>query len=92
VWFFLGFVVVRTLGDMTLSNGPGAELFSMFVANSTHISEFCLVAGMAAVGLGIRFDSFTGIGWRPLAAALIVALSVGAVSFAMTLSVVRLMM
>lgn len=90
VWYFLGFVAVRTIGDMSLLNGPGAELFSSFVATGTKISEFCLVAGMAAVGLGIRFESFSGIGWRPMGAALIVALSIGAVSFAMTLSFVRL--
>lgn len=90
VWYFLGFVAVRTVGDMGLLNGPGAELFNSFVATGAGVSEFCLVAGMAAVGLGIRFESFGGIGWRPLAAALIVAVAIGAVSFAMTLSAVRL--
>jgi uncharacterized integral membrane protein (TIGR00698 family) len=92
VWCFLGFVVLRTIGDVSLSHGPGTELWSSFVANSAGVSEFCLVAGMAAVGLGIRFESFRGIGWRPLAAALLVALMVGVVSFTMTLSVVRFAM
>jgi uncharacterized integral membrane protein (TIGR00698 family) len=89
VWFFLGFVVVRTIGDVLFTATAGAANWSEFMQLSSRLAEFCLVAGMAAVGLGIRFDAFGGIGARPVGAAMCVALAVGIVSFAATSLVVR---
>lgn len=84
VWFFVGFVVLRTIGDMLLTPSSLADDWAVTIGYAGTVSEFLLVAGMAAVGLGISLTSFRGIGWRPLAAAMLIALSIGIVSFAMT--------
>ncbi|HPF28003.1 MAG TPA: putative sulfate exporter family transporter, partial [Steroidobacteraceae bacterium] len=46
------------------------------------LSEWCLIAAMAAVGLQTRLDSFATLGLRPLLLGLIAAALVGAVSAA----------
>ena len=89
VWGFLGFVLVRSMGDVWFMGTPDAGAWSALVQRAGSLSEFCLVAGMAAVGLGIRFDAFRGIGWRPVAAGMCVALAVGAASLGVTLTLVR---
>lgn len=84
VWFFIGFVLLRTVGDALLMNTSLAADWAAAMGYASMLSEFLLVAGMAAVGLGISLASFRGIGWRPLAAAMTIALGVGIVSLAMT--------
>lgn len=84
VWFFLALVVLRTLGDMVMAPGAFSGDWTSMMGYAGTASEFLLTAGMAAVGLGISLASFRGIGWRPLAAAMVIALSVGIVSMAMT--------
>jgi uncharacterized membrane protein YadS len=53
------------------------------------VSEYLLTAGMAAVGLNITVKGFRAMGWRPVLAAVIVAVSVGATSLALTSLVTR---
>ena len=86
VWFFLGLVILRTVGDLAIGASPGSpsSTWTLLVSYAATLSELLLTAGMAAVGLGISIKAFRGIGWRPLAAAMIIALSVGVVSLAMT--------
>ena len=84
VWFFVGLVLLRTVGDLQLADSSLAAAWAALMGYVSTLSEFLLVAGMAAVGLGISLRSFRGIGWRPLVAAMLIALSIGIVSFAMT--------
>ncbi|MEZ5513780.1 MAG: putative sulfate exporter family transporter [Steroidobacteraceae bacterium] len=81
---FIGMCVLRTVGD--LGAAPFGVLSqtdwqSMLTLMQT-LSEWCLIAAMAAVGLQTRLDSFATLGLRPLLLGLIAAALVGAVSAA----------
>ncbi len=91
VWFFVALVVLRSLGDYAFQNTSLGPDWTGLTAQAGTLSDFLLTMGMAAVGLGISFASFRGLGWRPLLAAMVIALSVGVVSFAMTTWVSRWM-
>ena len=91
VWGFVALVVLRTLGDMFVAPTSLGVSWAAATGYASTASEFLLTAGMAAVGLGISLDGFRGIGWRPLAAAMIIALGVGVVSLLMTYWVSGLM-
>src|SRR6202008_5124617 len=62
VLFFIGFAVLRTIGD-----GAAGERFDhwqQFLAIAQQVSEWLLLVGMAAVGLGVTFDHIREAGWR----------------------------
>lgn len=84
VWGFTALVVLRSIGDVAFAHSAHALDWSAGVAYASNASDFLLTMGMAAVGLGISVTSFRGIGWRPLLAAMLIALSVGIVSFGTT--------
>src|SRR5262249_37995901 len=71
---FLGFILVRTAGDALLS---GAAAWPRLVDTGYHGSDLFLTCGMTAVGLSVSFTDMWRIGWRPLAAGLLVATLVG---------------
>lgn len=84
---FIGFIVVRTAGD-TLWHGSTA-LWQALVNTGYTASDLFLACGMTAVGLSVSFTDMWRIGWRPLAAGLVVATLVGACSLLLTLAMLH---
>lgn len=85
---FLGFIVLRTAGD-TLLTGRNA-LWQALVQTGYTASDLFLTCGMTAVGLSVSFTDMWRIGWRPLAAGLVVATLTGACSLTLTLTLLTL--
>jgi len=79
---FLAFIVMRTAGD-TLLGGANA-LWQALVNTGYTASDLFLTCGMTAVGLSVSFTDMWRIGWRPLAAGLVVATLVGSCSLLLT--------
>jgi uncharacterized integral membrane protein (TIGR00698 family) len=78
---FLGFIVLRTAGDALLHTQP---LWQAAVNTGYTASDLFLTCGMTAVGLSVSFVDMWRIGWRPLAAGLMVATLVGLCSLTLT--------
>lgn len=78
---FLGFIVIRTAGDAAFHASP---LWQACVNTGYTASDVFLTCGMTAVGLSVSFVDMWRIGWRPLAAGLIVATLVGVCSLTLT--------
>ena len=76
VLFFLGFVILRTLGDTYA--GEWLADWQRLLAWAQTASEWLLLVGMAAVGLGVTFDHLREAGWRPVAVSFLAALLTGA--------------
>src|SRR5262249_3250058 len=83
---FLGFIVVRTAGDALFSD---AAWWPRLVDTGYHGSDLFLTCGMTAVGLSVSFTDMWRIGWRPLAAGLVVATLVGSCSLLLTCGLAR---
>ena len=84
---FLAFIVVRTAGDTML--GEASALWQTVVHTGYNASDLFLTCGMTAVGLSVSFADMWRIGWRPLAAGLVVASLVGACSLTLTLTLLH---
>lgn len=84
---FLACIVVRTAGDASL--GEPSALWQAVVHTGYTASDLFLTCGMTAVGLSVSFTDMWRIGWRPLAAGLVVASLVGACSLTLTLSLLH---
>ena len=84
---FLAFIVVRTAGDTLL--GAGSAPWQAVVHTGYTTSDLFLTCGMTAVGLSVSFTDMWRIGWRPLAAGLVVATLTGACSLALTLTLLH---
>ena len=84
---FLAFIVVRTAFDRLL--GEGSALWQAVVHTGYTASDLFLTCGMTAVGLSVSFTDMWRIGWRPLAAGLVVASLVGASSLTLTLTLLH---
>jgi uncharacterized integral membrane protein (TIGR00698 family) len=80
---FVGFALLRTLGDATLSGAPVA-VWQQGVTLLLALSELLLIGGMAAVGLSVSLADLRHVGLRGVTVALIVALAVGACSLLLT--------
>ncbi len=87
VFAFILFVVIRTVGDGVFH--PDAPLWRAAVNAGQTASELFLVCGMTAVGLSVSFNDMWRIGWRPLAAGLLVATLVGICSLTLTSGMYR---
>jgi len=75
---FLVLVVTRTVGDaMVGAAGGQAEQWKQCLAAGQIASEWLLLVGMAAVGLGVTFAHVREAGWRPVLLAFVAALLVG---------------
>jgi uncharacterized integral membrane protein (TIGR00698 family) len=74
---FFGFIVMRTAADALL---PASPLWQALVNTGYSASELFLTCGMTAVGLSVAFTDMWRIGWRPLAAGLIIATLAGGCS------------
>ncbi|HKD53908.1 MAG TPA: putative sulfate exporter family transporter [Steroidobacteraceae bacterium] len=79
---FVGFIVLRTAGDALYA--PGSSLWQAMVSTGYTASDLFLTCGMTAVGLSVAFTDMWRIGWRPLAAGLVVATLVGGCSLLLT--------
>jgi uncharacterized integral membrane protein (TIGR00698 family) len=79
---FVSFIVLRTAGDALFA--PGSSLWQAVVGTGYTASDLFLTCGMTAVGLSVSFTDMWRIGWRPLAAGLVVATLVGGCSLLLT--------
>ncbi|KXH82093.1 hypothetical protein AU377_06490 [Sporosarcina sp. HYO08] len=88
--FVIGFLLlalVRTIGDMNITNNGVAFGFlepdawkSFYSASSSFGTTYMLGLAMAGVGLSTDFSKFKGLGIKPFLIGLIAAVAVGAVS------------
>jgi uncharacterized integral membrane protein (TIGR00698 family) len=90
--FVFGFVALsalRTIGD--LGERPfgvlAPETWRAWLDSAHWLTTACLTVAMASVGLGTSLARLRSLGLRPLAAGLVTALLVGAVSFALVRTV-----
>ncbi len=82
--FVFGFVlcvILRSGGDALFATAP---LWHAVINSGQTASELFLVCGMTAVGLSVRFTDMWRIGWRSLAAGLLVASLAGLCSLGLT--------
>lgn len=84
---FLFLALIRTIGDMTLTQSGSAFGFlnestweSIYNNGSSFGTTYMLGMAMAGVGLSTNFNMFKGLGVKPFYIGLIAALSVGVVS------------
>jgi len=83
VFAFVALTALRTVGDL------GARPFGVLAPETWRaaldgtawLSSACLTIAMASVGLGTQLARLRSLGLRPLLAAFLIALAVGAVSF-----------
>jgi uncharacterized membrane protein YadS len=76
---FIGLVIVRTVGDRIAADS--AELLTQWnslLGLAQLTSEWLLLIGMAAVGLGVTVSHLREAGWRPVLLAFVAALLTGA--------------
>ena len=83
---FIGFIVLRTIGD-TLFHGSA---WPALVNTGYQGSDLFLTCGMTAVGLSVSFTDMWRIGWRPLAAGFLIASLVGGCSLLLNLGMLHL--
>jgi uncharacterized integral membrane protein (TIGR00698 family) len=81
VLFFVGFVILRTVGDYYAGAWLPAWQSTLSLAQAT--SDWLLLIGMAAVGLGVTFTHLREAGWRPIALSFLAALATGATALGM---------
>jgi len=79
---FIGFIVVRTVGDAL--SGASTPLWRALINTGYTASDLFLTCGMTALGLSVSFTDMWRIGWRPLAAGFVVATLVGSCSLLLT--------
>lgn len=72
---FIGFVVVRTVGDGLAGD---AQQWKALLGYAQQASEWLLLIGMAAVGLGVTVSHLREAGWRPIVLAFAAAVLTGA--------------
>lgn len=82
---FMLLIVVRTAGDAVFADSSASDYWRELVGAGQLVSELLLICGMTAVGLSVSFAQVRGIGPRPFAAGLSIALIVGASSICLTL-------
>jgi len=76
---FIGLVIVRTVGDSVAVDS--VELLNQWkdlLGLAQLTSEWLLLIGMAAVGLGVTVSHLREAGWRPIVLAFVAALATGA--------------
>jgi uncharacterized integral membrane protein (TIGR00698 family) len=77
---FVAFVIVRTAGDH-YAGDSAAWRDLLFYAQQ--VSEWLLLIGMAAVGLGVTFAHLREAGWRPVLVSFLAAAATGAAALTM---------
>jgi len=82
VFGFIGMMLLRTVGDIG-ERAFGileAATWDNIIGSVRTAADWCLVAAMAAVGLGTSLSRLTGLGWRPFLVGFAAAALVGVVS------------
>ena len=77
---FIGLVIVRTVGDGMAGD---AAQWKALLGYAQLASEWLLLVGMAAVGLGVTVSHLREAGWRPVVLAFVAALLTGACGLAL---------
>lgn len=79
---FLCMAALRTAGDVFGSSSPdfAAAIWTPGLLLANQASEILLTVGMAAVGLTVELSGIRRLGWRPLAAGVLAAALMAAVS------------
>jgi uncharacterized integral membrane protein (TIGR00698 family) len=76
---FLALVVLRSLGDAAAgATWLHVDRWTQILGAAQYASEWLLLVGMAAVGLGVTFAHVREAGWRPVVLAFVAALATGA--------------
>ena len=82
---FIGLVILRTAGDgVAAGSGELLQQWQGVLAIGQTASEWLLLCGMAAVGLGVTVSHLRDAGWRPPGLALVAALLTGACGLTLT--------
>lgn len=82
---FIALVALRTAGDAIAGDtGALAHQWKQFLAAGQAVSEWLLLVGMAAIGLGVTFAHVREAGWRPVVLAFSAALLTGLTALAWT--------
>lgn len=84
---FMGFILVRTVGDAFTGSAP--SVWRALIETGYTASDLFLTCGMTAVGLSVSFSDMWRIGWRPLACGFVVATLVGSCSLLLTCGMVH---
>jgi len=84
---FMGFILVRTVGDAF--SGAASSVWPALMKTGYTASDLFLTCGMTAVGLSVSFTDMWRIGWRPLASGFVVATLVGSCSLLLTYGMVH---
>lgn len=87
---FVALIGLRTVGDRIF--GPAHDVWISTIEMAGDLSQLLLTCGMTAVGLSVCFSQMRSVGWRPLAASLVIALAVGVCSLVLTLSFTQLVL
>ena len=82
---FLALVLLRTIGDAV---ADGSAAWTEVLDAGQVASEWLLLFGMAAVGLGITFAHLREAGWRPVATSFAAAVLAGASALVWCLAVI----
>ncbi len=80
---FVGLVILRTVGDATADTWMPQWQAALGAAQIA--SEWLLLIGMAAVGLGVTFAHLREAGWRPILLSFLAALATGAAALTVVL-------
>jgi uncharacterized integral membrane protein (TIGR00698 family) len=87
-WFVIAFVVLviaRGLGDQFVaSDSSAAGAWGGLLGAAQSMSELFMICGMTAVGLNLSLANTSRIGWRPFAAALVIAIATAGCSLGLT--------
>lgn len=75
---FIGLVIVRTAGDgLAADSAEMLRQWTTLLGFAQTASEWLLLVGMAAVGLGVTVSHLREAGWRPIVLAFVAALLTG---------------
>jgi uncharacterized membrane protein YadS len=82
---FIGLVILRTVGDSVAgTSGAMFEQWQGILAIGQTASEWLLLCGIAAVGLGVTVSHLLDAGWRPICLAFTAAVLTGACGLGLT--------
>lgn len=94
-WFVIAFVVlvgVRFLGDQVfVADAAMRDVWSWTLGSTQSMSELFMICGMTAVGLNLSLASMQQVGFRPIGAAMIIAVATASCSLGLTYALVHVM-
>lgn len=85
VLWFIALVCVRAIADHAFAGDASARhLWLQAISASQSLSELFMICGMTAVGLSVSLTQARYVGFRPIFAALIIAVTTASCSLALT--------